>query len=119
MELQVIVIFVIGFVFGWYIHSWKITKRILEDPEHMIQMLESYKKAKINLENVSSWDGTREVIVEKHGPMLYIFAKDTNEFLAQGPTLQDALDILEKRFPNQTFKGLISKEDAAKMEIKT
>lgn len=46
---------------------------------------------------------THRVQVEKHGDMYYWFDADDNEFLAQGKSLEDTIDILKKRFPTHMF----------------
>ena len=111
-------IFILGLVVGWHMSAWRITKRVLSDPDSMIRMLEKYKKAKIDAEKEEQSDGVREMKVERHGDMLYLFAKDNDEFLAQGTTLQEAISEVEKRFPNQTFRGLLSKDEADSLGIK-
>lgn len=46
---------------------------------------------------------THRVSVEKHGDTYYWFDVDDNEFLAQGKTTEETIEILKKRFPNHIF----------------
>jgi hypothetical protein len=117
MDIIVILfVFIFGFVFGWLRASKSILDKILGDPDSMMNLLKKYKDAKDDEvgDNVS----VRELRVEKHGEQLYLFDKDSNEFLAQGSTLQEAIANVEKRFPDQTFCGLMSKEEADTLGIK-
>lgn len=107
-----------GVVVGWWLHRISVLNRILKNPDNFIQILEKYKVAKQEAETLSEGNGYRSLKVERHGDMLYLFAEDTDEFLAQAPTLQAALDLVEKRFPNQLFKGHLNKEQADSLGIK-
>jgi hypothetical protein len=98
--LLIIVIWFAGYVTGWWSHSRLIRallSRALEDTED---------------------DEPVKLRVERHGDAIYLYREDTNEFLAQGATLQEALDLVEKRFPNEQFKGLLSKEQVDELGIK-
>ncbi len=53
----------------------------------------------------------REVTIEKNGSMEYWFDKETNEFYAQGKTLDEIIDVLKSRFPKHIFllpSGILS-----------
>ena len=58
-----------------------------------------------------------EVEIERINDTLYVYTKNGKEFLAQAPTLEEALSRINKRFPNRAFKGLISKEQAEALGI--
>lgn len=89
---------------------------MLQNPQEMIALLQKYKTEK-DKEETAPKSSTRPVKVEKHGEQFYLFADDNGEFLAQGRTVEEALDIIAKRFPDQNFRGLIPKEDAEKMGL--
>lgn len=111
MELLTILLFwFLGYVMGWLNHSTHVAKRILKDPDYMINILEKYKTA-LKKENAGLSDA-RELIAEKQKDMFYLFAKDNNEFIGQGKTVEEALEAAKKRFPNQSFKGIIPADQA-------
>ncbi len=115
--LSVLSIFLSGVVFGWLLHARSMFNRITQDPDKMIDLLSKYKEAKQELDQEESPLKTTEVRVEKIGDMFYLYTTKDNEFLAQGPTLEDALEAVKKRFPNRNFAGLIPKEQAEKMGL--
>jgi len=43
--------------------------------------------------------------VEKINNTFYLWNKDTDDFLAQGSTMEEAAKVLVERFPNTIFKG--------------
>lgn len=113
MDTIQILTFISGIVVGWLWHSRMILRRMLMDPDTMIRLLEKYKKDR----STATETVTRTMRVERHGEHIYLYAEDNNEFLAQGTTLQAALDIVQKRFPDQNFKGLLSKEEAQTLGV--
>jgi len=115
MEL---LIFILGVWVGWNVNAWRIMRKLIEHPEQVIKTLEKLKEIKKEVEQEDNPACGREMRVERHGEQLYLFAKDNNEFLAQGTTLQEAIANVEKRFPDQNFKGLLSKEEADSLGIK-
>ena len=114
--LSTLLIFLSGFIIGWFYHARSMLTRITHDPDKIIALLEKYKLAKIEMEQDES-TVTTELRVEKIGDQFYLFTKDTNEFLAQGLSLDDALESIKQRYPDRNFKGSIPKEDAEKMGL--
>ena len=112
MDILLILSFICGIVVGWIWHARLLFSKILSDPDKMIDLLEKYKSSKPEVQT-----GERPMRVERHGDAIYLYAKDTEEFLAQGNSLQEALEIVEKRFPGQTFKGHLSKEEADNLGV--
>lgn len=51
------------------------------------------------------------VKIEQHGSALYMFRKDNDQFLGQGNTREELIDILGKKLNN--VRLLISKDDGA------
>jgi len=121
MELfldSVILFFVPGLVIGWLLNARAVARKILNDPDKMIKMIEKYKQSKAALDEIDLEDeNLTELTVEKHADVIYLFRSDTHEFLAQATTLQEALDLVSKRFPNKNFKGTLSKEQAEELGI--
>ncbi len=112
----VLLIFISGFITGWFWHARSMFRRVTDNPEKMIDLLEKYKKAKAEMDDEES-PITTEVKVEKMGNQFYLFTKDTDEFLAQGHSLEEALEAIKKRFPDRNFKGIVTKEQAEKMGL--
>lgn len=111
-----LVVFFAGFVFGWLNHAHSFLRKVMADPDEMINLLNEYKKSKP--EDQKNQDTpVREIKVEKYGNALYLYAKDNDQFLAQGNTLQEALAEVDKKFPGKNFKGYLSKEDADRLGI--
>ena len=115
--LSTLLIFLSGFIVGWFYHARSMLTRITQDPDKIIALLEKYKLAKIEMEQDELSTDTTELRVEKIGDQFYLFTKDTNEFLAQGLSLDDALESIKQRYPDRNFKGSIPKEDAEKMGL--
>lgn len=106
----------LAFLAGWWLCKILTLRKILNDPDDFVALIKRYKQIKEEDED-SSGEGTRNIRIEKHGSVLYLYASDTEEFLAQGANLQEALEIVQKRFPGQNFKGLLSKEEAENLGI--
>lgn len=51
------------------------------------------------------------VSIEKHGDIFYVFEKETNNFIAQGQTMAEIKEVMQKRFPKKTF---VATEDHVK-----
>lgn len=112
-------VFIAGFVWGWLNHAYTFFNRVKENPDEFIELLKKYKTTKNETTDSSNKneETSRSLKVERHGDQLYIYTKDTDEFLAQGSTLQDALDNVQKRFPGRVFNGRLSKEEADTLGI--
>lgn len=118
MELILLfVIFAAGFVFGWIVNARAITQKLLDDPERIIKILTEYKTTKETSDRADNNEAPSSIKVERHGETLYLFSKDTDEFLGQGSSLQEALDNVAKRFPNKNFNGFLSKDEADALGI--
>jgi hypothetical protein len=44
-----------------------------------------------------------DVNIEKHGDIFYVFEKETDNFVAQGKTITELKEVMQKRFPKKTF----------------
>jgi hypothetical protein len=114
-----IITFVVGYIAGWLSNSLAVLNRMLKNPDEMISALTEYKR-ETNTELQKKEDATlvREIEVENQNGVFYLFAKDNGQFLAQAPSFEEALKIVEQRFPNQSFQDVISSEGATRMGIK-
>jgi hypothetical protein len=98
-----IVIAVVASWIGWHARGIVFLSNISNHPEKMIKMLEQIKK--INEEELDDMPeslGT-EIRAELVGSTWYIYTKADGEFLAQGPSFDDAISAVADRFPNKKF----------------
>ena len=122
-----IALIVLAFWFGWHVRGIVITINISQNPEKAIKMLEQIKKinaaetveeldqlALALAKNSTTDDTTQEMEIERVGPTLYAYSKESGQFLAQGANLADVLDAVHKRFPNKKFFGTIANDNPAK-----
>jgi hypothetical protein len=58
------------------------------------------------------------MLIERVGDQLYAYAKETGQFLGQGPNFDAVAETVGKRFPGQKFFGTISADDPAKELVK-
>ena len=103
-----------GFMLGYWFANYRLIARLLSNPDGVIKLLEKYKQE----DAVDNAADTKPLRIERHSDMVYLFNDETNEFLAQGTTLQEALEIVGKRFPDINFKGHLSKEQADALGVK-
>ena len=118
MELSFISLTLIaGFVFwlGWKLRGILLMVKIGSNPEYFMDVLKQIKKLNDEeaMEKAVETTGT-ELEIERHGDMLYAFAKETNQFIAQAPDLDKLLDEAKKRFPDRKFFGVIDADNPAK-----
>ena len=102
--ITILVIAVIAMWIGWHLRGIVILANLAEDPDRVIGMLEKIKK--INEEEQQESKGVLpgvEIKPEQVGNMWYAYAADNNQFLGQGPTLEDALKMVADRFPDKKF----------------
>lgn len=115
MLILVLVTFGIGYIVGWIGHAKGMLSRLLEDPDSMIKILDEYKKNKPTKVQTDSL--VREVDVEQVNGVFFLYAKDNGQFLAQAASLDEALKVIEQRFPGQEFQGAISSAEAKRMGL--
>lgn len=92
MELILLVVFtsivwIMGGVYGWNARE-KHAKRQMEK---FFDQVEESKEELLH------------VIIEKHNDMLFVYDKDTKQFMAQGSTKEAVEKILVERFPGKRF----------------
>jgi hypothetical protein len=86
--LGLVVLFFLGTVYGWMLHQKMIVTRI--------------KNLMANISDVVD----KEVIqinIEKHGDMVYVYNRETKQFMAQGKTREELEEILLQKFPGKRF----------------
>ncbi len=98
--IELIITGVLCFFVGWKFRGSIMISAMKENPEKIIQILKEVeqinKKEKTDSKEV-------EVEPEKVGQIWYAYAKETGQFLAQAPTLEEAIKLASLRFPNKTF----------------
>ena len=114
MEIIDIILFFGAFAAGYWFANYRLIARRLSNPDTAIKLLERYKQEDA-ADNVTA---PKPLRVERHADMVYLFNDETNEFLAQATTLQEALELVNKRFPGIDFKGHLSKEQADALGVK-
>lgn len=114
--VQALVIW-IAYKWGQHVAAMRITRMLIDNDPALNKAVE---RARRDLKAIDANDTERpaeELKVERHGEQLYVYTKDNNEFLAQGTTLQECLDRIGERFPERTFRGLLSKEQADALSV--
>lgn len=104
------------FWMGWVLRGIVILARMSSKPEEMIDILNKIRRineGKDTEEDVSAKDGI-EIRIERVGDMLYAYAKENDEFIAQGPNMTTLLEVAAERFPQRRFFGVIEKDNPAK-----
>lgn len=86
--------------------------RVGVTPEKLEQVMQDLKK-EIHQEEGTEKDPEVSIKVEQHGEQLYVFRKDTDEFLGQGKNYEELLKILQSKFQNVKFS--VAKEDGAEL----
>jgi hypothetical protein len=85
-----IVVWALGVKSGWDArerHASKITK----------QFLDAMQDAEEDQEELL------HIVIENHNDMLFVYDKDTEQFMAQGSTREDVEKVLVERFPGKRF----------------
>ncbi len=115
MDLLIsLIIWLLGFWTGMRWQAIRIAQRMVEDPGRIRAALREIEQ----LQREEDSAGSETVRVESVHGQIYVYVDSTDEFLAQGSTLEEVLDRISKRFPNRKFQGLIAAEQASKMAIK-
>jgi hypothetical protein len=108
-----IFILVLAFWLGWKLRGFWLLITLSANPK---LLAEAARQAKI-MADTSDTNEARQIRVERVGDCLYLYAEDTDEFLAQGPTLEAALAAIEQRFPNEQFRGHIDRKQVEALGI--
>jgi len=114
--LALIWAFYLGTRVGRWITVQRIIQGLSQDPDQLLAALSQYQQTLADV-RASSKSG-EELAVERHGDQLYVYAKPSGEFLAQGATLQECLDTISRRYPGRAFQGHLSSESAEELGVK-
>lgn len=105
MELfSYVVVAVIAIWIGYHVRGIIMLAAFSENPDKIIRMLEQIKKINQDeqRDHGSALPGV-EIKSEQVGSVWYAYAAADNQFLGQGNTLEEALDMVADRFPNKKF----------------
>lgn len=120
MELIItLVVAVVAFIVGWNLRGIIIMARLASNPEAMMETLRKIKEindaeSDEDLKEVIKRNEATELAIERVNDHLYAYAKDTNQFIAQGTNLKALLEEAHKRFPGKVFFGDIPADHPAK-----
>lgn len=108
------VIAMIGAWAGWHARGIVMMAMFSEHPEHIIEILQKIKK--INDEENVTAKVVKAIGVEVEPELVngvwYAYSKDSNQFVGQGTTIEEALEQAKQRFPGKSFWCNRPKEDS-------
>lgn len=91
--MEYILIFVVGFIGGWL----------------ALRSVVQYRMRRLRqlLEEAETNSKTTEIMVNftRVGDQVYAYNADTEEFLVQGSTKDEIIGLLQKRWPNISFRA--------------
>lgn len=114
--LLIALVFWAGYLWGKATAVRRIIENIVRDPEHLGKALDEYRSVRHDPDEEAA---DHEFRVEEHGNQIYVYDKDSGEFLAQAATLKQALELVTKRFPDRRYEGEVTKEQADELGIKS
>jgi len=95
MELILLVVYTFIVWLGGSIAGWNAREK------HAKKQVEKHFK------NIQEFEEQEEellhIIIEKHNDMLFVYDKDTEQFMAQGSTREAVEKVLVERFPGKRF----------------
>ena len=98
--LVLVLVFALGALWGAWHTTNTVIQRMVDDPNEFKRILAQIDRIQTVPENQSM---TQLVRAEWHDDLCYLY--DTEDhFLAQGTTLTQALELAQKRYPQQAFR---------------
>jgi predicted negative regulator of RcsB-dependent stress response len=96
MEIILLVVFtfvvwIMGAVSGWNAREKHAKSQVEKHFQNIQQFVEEQEEDQIH------------IIIEKHNDMLFVYDKETKQFMAQGTSKEDVEKVLVERFPGKTF----------------
>jgi hypothetical protein len=101
-----LLIVALAFWLGWKLRGFWMVIALAARPELLAEVARQAK----NIADGHADSTSRQIRVEQVGDSVFLYAEDTGEFLAQGTTLELALDTVKLRFPNEDFHGHVDTE---------
>ena len=118
--LIIALVFWAGVNWGKKITILRIARNIANDPDNLVNVIRQIKSSQ--LEELAQEDTEQkepgDLIVERHENQIYLYDRKDNEFLAQGSTLEEALDRVAARYPSRKYVGHLTREEANALGIK-
>lgn len=111
--LVAVVFYFIGRWVGRTATILKMSASILENRDDIRRALDRFDQT-IKEEQT---EGAETVRIEVDQGMVYVYTEATNEFIAQGASVEEALNRAGERFPNRTFEGTMTKEQAQGVKL--
>ena len=113
--ISVFLIAIVAFFIGYSARGIALIAKMGSNPQHFINILEKIKAINEQAEKEETAKATgTELVIERVNETLYAYVKDTDQFIAQGPNLQELLEIAHSRFPGKVFFGNIPADNPAK-----
>jgi predicted negative regulator of RcsB-dependent stress response len=96
MEIILLVVFtfvvwVMGAVSGWNAREKHAKTQVEKHFQQIQEFVEEQEEEQIH------------IIIEKHNDMLFVYDKETKQFMAQGTSKEDVEKVLVERFPGKRF----------------
>lgn len=109
MDLVTLILIVGAFYLGWVVRGVILLAGMSNDPDKIIKMLQDIKK--INYAKSAGFEDDEAVSIAKGvkvraeviSDTFYLYGLDDNEFISQGPSMEDAFKLAQKRFPGKSF----------------
>lgn len=95
--MELLFVLIVGIAIGWYWHAFTTIRRMIDNPDVFVEMLNKIKDVDKEIDSKSKEQSS--IRTEFLQGQCYIYDGET--FLAQGATLHEALSNAEKRFPGQ------------------
>lgn len=93
MDYSIIIIFIFGFVTGWLVLKTLVQYRVKQVRDILMQTIEKSLPEEVT------------ITFTKSGDLIQVHNSVTQEFLAQGTTKEEIVQILEDRWPNKVFRA--------------
>ena len=114
----VILALLIGFYAGWKIHEAFIIHIIRVDPDTIEKALAIARKEEteqvVTLETDDGESVTAKAVeldIEVVKGVMYAYSKASNQFIAQGESIEELLKTAHNRFPGKNFFGTLPEEE--------
>ena len=96
MEIILLVVFtfvvwIMGAVSGWNARERHAKTQVEKHFQQIQEFVEEQEEEQIH------------IIIEKHNDMLFVYDKETKQFMAQGTSKEDVEKVLVERFPGKRF----------------
>jgi len=114
MELLIIILVVgvAAFQLGKHWARLHFVQNLSENPDKFIKMLEHIKEINAMVEDDNMPEDAIPMDVEKVGDNFYGYNQLTGEFLAQGATIQQLIELASTRFPGKKFWHTTDKQSS-------